>query len=834
MSVTLSKHVESLTALYRQPADRELQVGTLVRLLALRTNIVAAYGRIESVDLDASEFIGGKFRKYKDIKVRLLAVVDSITKIPQPIFVPRQQSTIKGWLATNPAGPVMPWNRSRILLTTQTDVDEAVEKYGMPLLLRGRTAAAANQDNQDAANNANADVTNAETRPDENMNNNNVDANAEATAEHFPDGTTIADYPDEHHDPTPAEDVDVEDGFVILQHDEYGALQVTEGAEAEKIFERNGVKGDAFHFMKGMKKTWKKRHGMYRDASGLLRDAILAVQQDKLDEECQKLAENLTRQRKSRFYEKPNEAEKEAKRRMQCPGAKVLEDIERVIPEPNILLHRVKSAILFVANVRCAKSGEPLFSKESWKLYFDFVRHIKRGCVSDMPNFDYYYYTTNPSGKQKLHCVRGTSKLEGFHKHLKDMFSACHASPLLAVCLLAVFVHRWNHDRAVERGLIPERYAGFYQHVIIHEMQLASAEFDQPHFHGDLPNPSDYGKTGETCYTPIVQQCMAVLPGGGFQGEESESIQAIETEMTENMEFLAERDGLNGIPVTRMTPAEEPIFLRHLGRFRRTASNNSNQHGSVDWPAMSTFWDDLAEKEWTKPIEERQKIFRKTAHILQAHSKKVDQLENERKTRHQLATHRDNATGVHSTTTVGRGATAIRRDLHESSRELTFRTPLPEPPSRKAPTTVAEEQREVVLVAPVDISRGHCNANVMASVEKRSHIRLPPPAENRAVVFQDRPAPLTANVNERKRHKQRCYRCGWARNGAQHSRKAKQNTLEYCRVTEEHRYPTWQVPEGYNIGDPEGTSLTSMQMITRWRNHRHRERMDVDPEWSKW
>ena len=81
----------------------------------------------------------------------------------------------------------MPWNRSRILLTTQTDVDEAVEKYGMPLLLPGRTAAAANQDNQDAANNANADVTNAETRADENMNNNNnVNANAEATAEHFP------------------------------------------------------------------------------------------------------------------------------------------------------------------------------------------------------------------------------------------------------------------------------------------------------------------------------------------------------------------------------------------------------------------------------------------------------------------------------------------------------------------------------------------------------------------------------------------------------------------------------------------------------------------------
>jgi Arc/MetJ-type ribon-helix-helix transcriptional regulator len=444
MSVTLYKHIHGLAAIYRQPVDGEVQLGTLVRLLPLRTNIVAAYGRIVSVDLDAGEFIRGKFRKYNDIKVRLLAVVDPITKIPQPIFVPRQQSTIKGWLATNPAGAVMPWNISRMLLTTQTDIDAAVEKYGMP----EKTAAAANGEaanNADAnannananANNANADVINANTHA-------NADASLEANTDHFPDGTTITDYPDVHHDPTPAEDT--EDGFIILQHDEHGAVQVTEGAEAERFFKQNGVKGDAFHFMKGMKKTWKKRHGMYQDASGMLRDAILAVEQDKLDEEGKKLAENLTEQRKSRFYQKPNEAKKEAKRRMHCPGAKVLEDIERVIPKPDILLRRVKSAILFVANIRCAKLGEPLFSKESWKLYFDFVRHIKYGCVSDMPNFDYYYYTTSRSGKQKLNCVRGTSQLEGFHTHLHDMFRACHASPLLAVCLLAVFVHRWNHD----------------------------------------------------------------------------------------------------------------------------------------------------------------------------------------------------------------------------------------------------------------------------------------------------------------------------------------------------------------------------------------------------
>jgi hypothetical protein len=141
------------------------------------------------------------------------------------------------------------------------------------------------------------------------------------------------------------------------------------------------------------------------------------------------------------------------------------------------LLRRVKSAILFVANVRCAKSGEPLFSRR---------KAFSSGCVSDMPDFDCHCHATNPSGKQKPQCVRGTSKHEGFHKHLKDMFSACHASPPLAACFLAVFVHRWNHDRAVERRLVPERCAGFHQHKIVHEMQLVSAEFEQPHFHEDL------------------------------------------------------------------------------------------------------------------------------------------------------------------------------------------------------------------------------------------------------------------------------------------------------------------------------------------------------------
>jgi hypothetical protein len=74
--------------------------------------------------------------------------------------------------------------------------------------------------------------------------------------------------------------------------------------------------------------------------------------------------------------------------------------------------------------------------------------------------------------------------------------------------------------------------------------------------------------------------------------------------------------------------------------------------------------------------------------------------------------------------------------LESSPSEPLFQT-LPEPPARKEPAAVTEQQREVVLMAPVDISRGHCNAKVMTLVKKRNNIRLPPRAANHAVVIQD-------------------------------------------------------------------------------------------------
>jgi hypothetical protein len=101
--------------------------------------------------------------------------------------------------------------------------------------------------------------------------------------------------------------------------------------------------------------------------------------------------------------------------------------------------------------------------------------YIRLGCLSNKPGIN-YHYTTSPglSGKTVLWCVRGTSQLEGFQKHLRHIFPGFYTSSLLATRLLALFVYRWNIDRAVERGLLSEEYGNFNNHEIIHDTQVLS------------------------------------------------------------------------------------------------------------------------------------------------------------------------------------------------------------------------------------------------------------------------------------------------------------------------------------------------------------------------
>jgi hypothetical protein len=194
----------------------------------------------------------------------------------------------------------------------------------------------------------------------------------------------------------------------------------------------------------------------------ILRDAIFFMDQDKLDKICKQLAKELANDKKSKWLQNEVRVRQEAEQQLNCPGSKVLDKVPRAIPPPANLLREVKRVVaLLCANARDAKTDDLFFSRETWKAYYDFIVHIKKGCVSNKPCLNYYYYLSTDGEKCTLYCIQGTLKLEGFHKHLCQSLPAMHSSPLLAICLLlAVFVHEWNHDQAVQRGLIPEEFEG--------------------------------------------------------------------------------------------------------------------------------------------------------------------------------------------------------------------------------------------------------------------------------------------------------------------------------------------------------------------------------------
>lgn len=135
------------------------------------------------------------------------------------------------------------------------------------------------------------------------------------------------------------------------------------------------------------------------------------------------------------------------------------------------------------------------------------LEHARKGCMSDKPGVNYYYFITTSTAKLILMCIRGTSKLEGFHMHLRRIFQGFHSSPKLATCLLAVFIYRWNISRAIERGLIAAKYGGWFSHDIILDIckMLVGEDGLMDDLFNDFDNCEDYIDTKESFFTPVVE-----------------------------------------------------------------------------------------------------------------------------------------------------------------------------------------------------------------------------------------------------------------------------------------------------------------------------------------
>ena len=715
----IATKIQDLSSVHRIPRGKDLALGMAVRLFPRSSGIVTAFGRIAYIDLEAVEETTNRDgtisrHRYSDIRVEIIAISEPGALVPSPIFVNKKlDHEWKGALGNH--WRTLYWPATCMRLTTDKDIASSIEEYGKAAAMVEGVASPGTAMETEmpgagaASNTADSDYQTAfQTEMSE--------------GGHLPEGTTLDDYPETFvPDPT---DHDNDNNFVILDHDHNGFVTAS-----QPTFERNGIKGDAFHCMKALKQRLKKKHGMYEHFSGMLRDAIFLIDQDKLDEICKQLANNLANDQKSKWFQDSAGARQEAERRLNCPGSKVLDKIPRAIPPPDALLREVKKVVALCANVRDAKTDEFFFSRETWKAYFDFIGHVKKGCVSDKPGFNYYYYSTTDGEKSTLYCIRGTSKLEGFHKHLRQILPAMHSSPLLALCLLAVFVHRWNHDRAVERGLIPEEFEGVYCHDIIHDMQAMCID-DEKRMCPGFQNVNDYASTEERFYTPIVDRIRALKLDDKIPCDDAFDLQDVD--ISESLRFVASREAASGsdaeadeeskIPITPVTSYEKSIFEKLLPKFQNQTTN-ANQHTSYDFQAMATHWDDLVNREWSRRKDEsRRPVFRKSANLLARHYKTHLRKENQKKTMRQAVQFK-NQEGVTQTGTVKTGLSEIRTGFKNSSREHSFQEPVNETPNLQTPAAVRNSSHDI-LMPPIEIHGARENERIMKSIAEENHLRM--------------------------------------------------------------------------------------------------------------
>lgn len=125
------------------------------------------------------------------------------------------------------------------------------------------------------------------------------------------------------------------------------------------------------------------------------------------------------------------------------------------------------------ANVEDATTELQLFTPKTWRVYKTTLSHIRKGCLSDRLDTNYYYELgTTKDGYPRYRCNRGTSPLEGYHHHLRLIIAQSCLSPRLLVSLLRSFNYRWNVNMAVDNGDLPPFYRDFYCHEKIEEIQV--------------------------------------------------------------------------------------------------------------------------------------------------------------------------------------------------------------------------------------------------------------------------------------------------------------------------------------------------------------------------
>ena len=275
-----------------------------------------------------------------------------------------------------------------------------------------------------------------------------------------------------------------------------------------------------------------------------------------------------------------------------------------------------------------------------------------------------------------------------------------------------------------------------------------------------------------------------------------------------------------------MTADDCRLFDELLVKYQE--GHAEGRHFTTNYEKMCIEHNAIALDESYLPIEIRRRIFAKTVPILKAHHKELKARENSKRTERQIVAFFDHTTSITHSTTVKRGISKIRDHMKENASRLTFQGPLPRPPQRQEPMASAVQhptERTILFVPPPELQK----ATVVVTCDGPSHIKMPPPIQNRAVTATNElPNP------QKYRASQRCYRCGWARVGSCHKKRVATNTLEYCTKPDSERYPNWKVPYGYGINDEPTARIRNCAMKRQWHQKMEENGIHEDPHFPDW
>lgn len=238
------------------------------------------------------------------------------------------------------------------------------------------------------------------------------------------------------------------------------------------------------------------------------------------------------------------------------------------------------------------------------------------------------------------------------------------------------------------------------------------------------------------------------------------------------MEFVAQRAELR-YPVTPVMKCERYFVEELLSSNSGMDMQNEGAHSFLNIDQTTTEWNDRVEEERRKG----KTVYPKAAGLLRAYLIK----RAERRNRQQALS------STLGGTVVADRIAEVSDSLIESDRAHVFDPVQPEArrPHRDASQPDAGEV-EAVPVPPVQVQASSWQA-VQDLVQEQAHLA--------------RHVPTTRAAASWRRKLRRCHRCGKAKEGEHHSRRAKSNAVEYCTVLEEERTQFWRVPPGYVVGD---------------------------------